>query len=75
MKVACYGKDQRPGKTLYGDCVHPCNARPGCEYQSGILNKLNILRKALLVMAEHRKNTSVSKYKFILKVATKKYFM
>jgi len=34
MKVACYGSDQRPGKTKYGDCVHPCNTRPGCQYQS-----------------------------------------
>ena len=37
MKIACYGKDQRPGKTIYGDCIHPCNARPECEYQAGLL--------------------------------------
>jgi len=36
LKVACYGHDQRPGGTLYGDCDHPCNARPGCQYQSDI---------------------------------------
>lgn len=36
IKVACYGNDQRPGKTLYGDCIHPCNARPGCEYQADV---------------------------------------
>lgn len=34
MKVTCYGHDQRPGNTIYGDCKHPCNARPGCEYQA-----------------------------------------
>ena len=43
LKVACYGKDQRPGGTRYGDCVHPCNTRPGCEYQSGWLDVLVFL--------------------------------
>lgn len=35
MKFACYGHDTRPDKTLNGDCVHPCDGRPGCEFQSG----------------------------------------
>ena len=35
MKVACYGHDTRPSKTRNGDCVHPCDGRPGCDYQSG----------------------------------------
>ena len=35
MKFACYGHDERPGKFRFGDCKHPCNARPGCEYQYG----------------------------------------
>ncbi|XP_057302113.1 uncharacterized protein LOC130636415 [Hydractinia symbiolongicarpus] len=34
MKFACYGHDTRPDKTLNGDCVHPCDGRPGCEFQS-----------------------------------------
>ncbi|XP_028393958.1 uncharacterized protein LOC114518207 isoform X2 [Dendronephthya gigantea] len=34
LKFTCYGHDQRPGRYAYGDCKHPCNARPGCEYQS-----------------------------------------
>lgn len=34
MKYACYGHDERAGKYQYGDCKHPCNTRPGCEYQS-----------------------------------------
>uniref|UniRef100_A0A7M5WR28 Uncharacterized protein n=2 Tax=Clytia hemisphaerica TaxID=252671 RepID=A0A7M5WR28_9CNID len=34
MKFACYGHDERPGKYRNGDCLHPCNARKGCEYQS-----------------------------------------
>ncbi|XP_066933258.1 uncharacterized protein [Clytia hemisphaerica] len=34
MKFACYGHDERPGKYQYGDCKHPCNGRPGCEYQA-----------------------------------------
>lgn len=34
MKITCYGHDQRPGQTIYGDCKHPCNARAGCEYQA-----------------------------------------
>lgn len=36
LKYACYGHDQRPGRFAYGDCKHPCNARPGCEYQSDV---------------------------------------
>lgn len=35
LKVVCYGHDQRPGMFCFGDCKHPCNARPGCQYQSG----------------------------------------
>ncbi|XP_066911719.1 uncharacterized protein [Clytia hemisphaerica] len=34
MKFACYGHDERPGRTRTGSCFHPCNARPGCEYQA-----------------------------------------
>uniref|UniRef100_A0A7M6DPJ0 Uncharacterized protein n=1 Tax=Clytia hemisphaerica TaxID=252671 RepID=A0A7M6DPJ0_9CNID len=34
MKFACYGHDERPGRYGSGDCKHPCNGRPGCEYQS-----------------------------------------
>lgn len=34
MKFACYGHDTRPGKYQYGDCKHPCNGRPGCQYQA-----------------------------------------
>ncbi|ORY02236.1 hypothetical protein K493DRAFT_208583, partial [Basidiobolus meristosporus CBS 931.73] len=34
LKFTCYGHDERPNKFQYGDCDHPCNARPGCEYQS-----------------------------------------
>lgn len=34
LKAACYGHDTRPGKTRYGDCIHPCNGRPGCEWQT-----------------------------------------
>ena len=34
LKVVCYGHDERKGKTSYGDCVHPCNARKGCEYMA-----------------------------------------
>ena len=34
LKFTCYGHDQRPGRYAYGDCKHPCNARPGCEYQA-----------------------------------------
>ena len=40
MKFACYGHDERRGKFRYGDCKHPCNGRPGCEYQSSKL-KIN----------------------------------
>ena len=36
MKFACYGHDERPGRYGSGDCKHPCNARPGCEYQSSM---------------------------------------
>lgn len=35
LKVVCFGHDQRPGMFRFGDCKHPCNARPGCQYQSG----------------------------------------
>ena len=38
LKFTCYGHDQRPGRYAYGDCKHPCNARPGCEYQAGIVS-------------------------------------
>jgi len=34
MKFACYGHDTRPGKYQFGDCKHPCNGRPGCQYQA-----------------------------------------
>ena len=37
MKFACYGHDERPGQYRTGGCMHPCNARPGCEYQSSKL--------------------------------------
>ena len=54
MKVACYGKDQRPGKTLYGDCIHPCNARPGCQYQAGLLVlPLRLFEKVDLLTADN----------------------
>eukprot|EP00835_Amoeboradix_gromovi_P003548 NODE_239_length_13273_cov_0.404964.p1 type:complete len:1101 gc:universal NODE_239_length_13273_cov_0.404964:7318-4016(-) len=33
LKLACYGIDERPGRYAYGDCVHPCNGRGGCDYQ------------------------------------------
>ena len=35
IKFVCYGHDTRPHETRFGDCKHPCDARPGCEYQSG----------------------------------------
>lgn len=38
LKVVCYGHDQRPGMFRFGDCKHPCNARPGCQYQSDVLD-------------------------------------
>ena len=41
MKFACYGHDERPGNFQYGDCKHPCNGRPGCEYQSRKKNQIN----------------------------------
>lgn len=34
LKFVCYGHDTRPHKTIFGDCKHPCDARPGCEYQN-----------------------------------------
>ena len=34
LKIVCYGHDERRGKTSYGDCVHPCNSRKGCEYMA-----------------------------------------
>ena len=34
LKIVCYGHDERKGGTAYGDCVHPCNARKGCEFMS-----------------------------------------
>ncbi|XP_004342896.2 chitinase [Capsaspora owczarzaki ATCC 30864] len=36
LKMACYGHDQRPGRYQYGDCIHPCNGRGACAYQSEI---------------------------------------
>ena len=36
LKAACYGHDERPGKFSNGDCVHPCNARGACDYQSDV---------------------------------------
>ena len=36
LKFACYGKETRPNTFSTGDCLHPCNARPGCEYQSSM---------------------------------------
>ena len=35
LKVVCYGHDQRSGMFRFGYCKYPCNARPGCQYQSG----------------------------------------
>ena len=35
LKFVCFGHDTRPHKTKFGDCKHPCDARAGCEYQSG----------------------------------------
>ncbi|XP_047130116.1 uncharacterized protein LOC124810020 isoform X1 [Hydra vulgaris] len=37
LKFVCYGSDMRVNNikaSKYGDCYHPCNARPGCEFQS-----------------------------------------
>ena len=34
LKQACFGHDERPGRYAYGDCIHPCNGRPGCEWQT-----------------------------------------
>eukprot|EP00116_Pleurobrachia_bachei_P004876 sb/3465138/ len=34
LKIVCYGHDERKGRTAYGDCVHPCNGRKGCEFMS-----------------------------------------
>ena len=34
MKFTCFGHDARPEKYHNGECLHPCNARPGCQYQS-----------------------------------------
>ena len=39
LKIVCYGHDTRPYKTKHGDCKHPCDARPGCDYQSGKIIK------------------------------------
>jgi len=35
LKFACYGHDETIG-VKFGDCVHPCNARPGCEFQRDV---------------------------------------
>lgn len=36
MKQACYGHDQRQGRYAFGDCIHPCNGRPGCQWQNSV---------------------------------------
>ncbi|KAI8804661.1 hypothetical protein BJ742DRAFT_713127 [Cladochytrium replicatum] len=33
LKITCYGVDPRAGGTSNGACVHPCFARPGCQWQ------------------------------------------
>ena len=33
LKQTCFGYDSRPGRFAFGNCVHPCNARGGCEFQ------------------------------------------
>ena len=38
LKYVCYGHDTREGRTKYGDCKHPCNARGGCQYPQGSVN-------------------------------------
>ena len=32
LKFVCYGHDTRSGRTRFGDCKHPCDAREGCDY-------------------------------------------
>jgi hypothetical protein len=34
LKQTCFGTDSRPGRYAFGNCVHPCNARGGCEFQN-----------------------------------------
>ena len=34
LKQTCFGADSRPGRYAFGNCVHPCNARGGCEFQN-----------------------------------------
>ena len=34
LKVTYFGVDQIPGGFSNGDCIHPCNGRPGCQFQS-----------------------------------------
>ena len=41
LKYVCYGHDTREGRTKYGDCKHPCNARGGCQYPQGSVNSIH----------------------------------
>jgi hypothetical protein len=34
LKVTCFGYDDRPNRFSFGSCNHPCNGRPGCEFQT-----------------------------------------
>ncbi|KAJ3044987.1 hypothetical protein HDV00_012407 [Rhizophlyctis rosea] len=34
LKTTCFGYDQREGRFAFGTCVHPCDGRPGCLWQS-----------------------------------------
>ena len=42
LKYVCYGHDTREGRTKYGDCKHPCNARGGCQYPQGNVDDSNL---------------------------------
>ncbi|KAJ3126301.1 hypothetical protein HK098_007684 [Nowakowskiella sp. JEL0407] len=34
LKQTCFGTDERPNRAGFGNCVHPCNARGGCSWQT-----------------------------------------
>lgn len=34
LRQTCFGYDDRPGRYAFGNCVHPCNGRGGCQFRN-----------------------------------------
>ena len=46
LKFVCYGHNTRAGRTRFGDCQHPCDARGGCDYPTGTFYHAKVIHHA-----------------------------